>query len=246
MNPFSAFLQYIQLALHNSLLNILKHEFRSTLEKTNALTQRLNQSPNQEQTENVFYFIPWLHHVFSGGCVPSVGRAAPCLSSSMPGVETLSSGSQSQHCSRVLHKLNCEGSDWLSDKTWNQWPLGLLNLRIHLCALQCRFIFYSIPCLVAEVPKLCWFLSLAWASVAFGFVRHKVLFLNSLVPSQCLPLWGMEMSLWKEIYQAWLPTIYAPRHIHGLVSTYFGLGQIEAKEDRRQNLPEKSSQSKNT
>lgn len=58
MNPFSAFLQYIQLALHNSLLNILKHEFRSTLEKTNALTQRLNQSPNQEQTENVFYFIP--------------------------------------------------------------------------------------------------------------------------------------------------------------------------------------------
>lgn len=143
--------------------------------------------------------------------------------------------------------LNCEGSDWLSDKTWNQWPLGLLNLRIHLCALRCHFIFYSIPCLVAEVLKLCWFLSLAWASVAFGFVRHKVLFLNSLIPGQCLSLWGMEMSLWKEIYQAWLPTISAPRHIHGLVSTWFGLGWIEAKEDRRrQNLPEKSSQSKNT
>lgn len=156
--------------------------------------------------------------MFSGGCVLSVGKTAPCLSSPISRVKTLSSGSWSQHFSWVLHKLTCEASDWLSDKTWNQWPLGLLNFKIHLCALQCHFIFYSIPCLVTEVPKFCWFLSLAWASVVFGFVRQKVLFLNSLVPGQCLSLWGIEMSLWKEIYQAWLPTISAPRHIHGLVS----------------------------
>lgn len=57
---------------------------------------------------------------------------------------------------------------------------------------------------------------------------------------------SMEMSLWKDTYQLWLLTISTPRHIHGLVSVWFGLGWIEAREDRRShNLPGKSSPSPN-
>lgn len=103
--------------------------------KTIAFTQRLCQSQNQDQVENIFP--PWFHHILvpvdmhwlpaRRGLQMELFHALSCLSCAA-GTSCL--------FSRVLRVSTSHDSQsgklWrfcLSNKTWNQWQLEQLNFR---------------------------------------------------------------------------------------------------------------------
>ncbi len=133
--------------------------------KTTTFTQRLCQSPNQDQVENIFP--PWFHHIlvpvdmhwlparrglqmelFHALSCLSYAVGTSCLFSRVLRVSTSHDSQSGQSCEGSVlvtrHGISDSWGSWISGPHLS--PLGYLS-------------FYSNPWLIAEMPSLCWFLN---------------------------------------------------------------------------------------